>query len=134
MKKTHYLKELTLRETLERGTKGKDVKKVQEWLNIWRYIDPTWRHAVTTDGDFGQQTETIVKAFQQIKNLPDTGIVDQTTFDALCQLMRNAFAPMTGNGSPRNDLRVLIVAYAQQHLRNFPVDLDNRNEGPWVRA
>jgi peptidoglycan hydrolase-like protein with peptidoglycan-binding domain len=35
------------------------------------------------DGDFGDNTEKALKAFQQFKGLPVTGVVDEQTWEAL---------------------------------------------------
>lgn len=125
MKKQHYLKELKIKQALQKGSKGKDVRKVQEWLNIWRYVDTDWRHAVTIDGDFGIQTETIVKAFQKFKGMTENGQVNQNVFDAICNPMKDTFTTLTGN-----DLRELVIRFAHQHLKNLPIELNNRNKGP----
>lgn len=129
MIKTHYQKELQIKHELQIGSRGKDVQKVQEWLNIWRYLEPQWHHAVTIDGKFGPQTETVLKAFQEYQDLPAHGQVDTATFEALSMPMQQAFAPIKGI-----DIHELIIAYAQQHLHHSPVELNSCNEGPWVRA
>lgn len=56
---------------LKVGSKGQAVKTVQAALKL------------KADGDFGPATEKAVKAYQKAKGLPETGIVDQTTFKAL---------------------------------------------------
>lgn len=129
MVKKHYLKELRLNKELKRGHKGKEVKKVQEWINLWRHQEPLQLFRVVVDGIFGFQTESAIKAFQSLHLFETTGIVDQQTFQRLTSPMRQAFAPIV-----RNTLNDLIVSYAEQHLKNFPRELNNRNEGPWVRA
>jgi peptidoglycan hydrolase-like protein with peptidoglycan-binding domain len=43
-----------------------------------RALDP-----LGVDGDFGDNTEKAVKAFQEFKNLPVTGVVDAQTWEAL---------------------------------------------------
>jgi hypothetical protein len=53
------------------GSKGEEIKKVQEILNI------------KVDGDFGPLTEKAVKAFQKKSSLPVTGVVDHATLKAL---------------------------------------------------
>ena len=131
MRKKHYQKELTIKKTLQKGSRGKDVRKVQEWLNLWRYVDSSnWRHAVTIDGDFGPQTESVLKAFQEYQNLPISGKVTQDAFAALSAPMDRAFKFVTDTA----DLRSLITTFAEQHLQNSPTELNSRNEGPWVRA
>lgn len=129
MIKKHYIKELNISKVLKVGEKGYDVQKVQEWLNLWRFVDPGWFHRVSVDGDYGSQTEAVVRDFQTHKKLEVDGVVGPNTFRVLCSPMFNAFSRIDGN-----DLRQLIVAYARQHLQNVPRELYNSNIGPWVRA
>ncbi|MEQ6166048.1 MULTISPECIES: peptidoglycan-binding domain-containing protein [unclassified Ekhidna] len=129
MIKKHYIKELNISKLLKVGEKGYDVQKVQEWLNLWRFVDPGWFHRVSVDGDYGQQTEAVVRDFQAHKKLEVDGVVGPNTFRVLCSPMFNAFSRINGS-----DLRQLIVAYARQHLQNIPRELYNSNIGPWVRA
>ncbi len=129
MKKEYYKNELIINEVLKIGSKGKDVKKVQEWLNLWRYIENGWDYIVTIDGDYGHQTQYVVKKFQKMKHLEIDGIVGDRTFKALCRPLKNAFTKIEGT-----NIRKLIIAYANQHLKNIPRELNNNNEGPWVRS
>jgi len=129
MIKKHYIKELNISSLLKVGAKGYDVKKVQEWLNLWRFIDPKWFHRVSVDGEFGPQTEGVIRDFQTHKNLEVDGVVGPNTFRVLSTPMFQAFSRIDGA-----DLRKLIVDYARQHLENIPRELYNSNIGPWVRA
>ena len=54
-------------ETLERGSKGSEVKKLQNRLNDLGYLDGS------VDGDFGEKTETAVIEFQQNNGLTADG-------------------------------------------------------------
>jgi murein DD-endopeptidase MepM/ murein hydrolase activator NlpD len=69
---------------LAHGSLGKEVRNLQRILtllsrrNDMRALDP-----IGVDGDFGDNTEKAVKAFQQFKNLPVTGVVDEQTWEAL---------------------------------------------------
>ncbi len=56
---------------LKKGSKGEDVKILQQALNI------------KADGDFGAKTEAAVKAFQKSKGLVADGIVGSKTWEAL---------------------------------------------------
>lgn len=129
MIKQHYIQELNLQALVKTGSKGFDVKKVQEWLNLQRIYDNNWFHKVTVDEEYGPQTETIVKEFQSKNSLQVDGIIGDQTFRALTSHMINAFTRINGN-----DLRKLIIQYAEQHLKNKPQELYNSNQGPWVRA
>ena len=54
---------------LKIGSRGSDVKELQEFLNI------------TADGIFGKGTEEAVKKFQSTNNLVVDGIVGPATMD-----------------------------------------------------
>ncbi|SDP96298.1 Putative peptidoglycan binding domain-containing protein [Mucilaginibacter sp. OK268] len=136
MVKKQYLKEIVITATQQRGGSTntvKDVMKVQSWLNLYAMVNPSAGTATGIDGDFGPATQTAVKAFQQAKSLPQTGIVDAALFTELSKPMLNAF---TGNIAG-TDLRTLVVNTAFQHLNNAPYELTIKgqsNSGPWVRS
>jgi hypothetical protein len=129
MIKQYFLEEINLKKIVKPGSKGPDVQKVQEWINLWRYVKPDWRYIVTVDADYGPQTDKVVRIFQQMNNLQADGIVGSNTFHKLAEPMINAFTRIQGT-----DLRTLIVQYAEQHLKSQPKELYNSNRGPWVRA
>jgi D-alanyl-D-alanine carboxypeptidase (penicillin-binding protein 5/6) len=66
-------------DALRVGSSGWLVQALQRTLN--RQLSPS--PALTVDGDFGPATEAAVKAFQQARGLPVTGVVDAATFRAL---------------------------------------------------
>jgi len=114
-------------ETLDReykqGDKGGKVIMVQEWLTLNKY-------AVAIDGDFGPATVSALRKFKASAGLTATGVADAATFEALTAPMRRALAPIPASGKTLNDL---IVAYAQQHLAEHPLEVGGENCGPWVR-
>lgn len=65
--------------TLRTGSKGPDVKKLQELLNTVLLLNP----ALKIDGDFGRATDEAVKRFQAEKGLGIDGIVGPKTWKAL---------------------------------------------------
>jgi hypothetical protein len=129
MIKKHYIKELNIDSVLKIKSKGTDVRKVQEWLNLWRIYDRDWYHTVTVDEDYGSQTESVVREFQSKQKLEVDGEVDDNTFRKLTEPMIKAFSRIDGT-----DLRELIVKYAHQHLKSTPQELYHTNQGPWVRV
>ncbi len=140
MIKKQYIQELrTENPYIKRGMKGMDVKKIQEWINLWKRIDTNWNVSVSMDGDFGPGTDAAVRKFQQFHDELDRagggsgisvdGIVGNITWRKLTEPMRNAFTKIKTGGS----LKELIVAYAQQHLKAAPREF-KQNEGTWVRA
>ena len=62
--------------TLKKGSKGSEVKTLQELLNKAGY-------KVSVDSDFGQKTHDAVVAFQKAKKLDADGIVGAKTWAAL---------------------------------------------------
>ncbi|GEM_PF-607336 len=67
----------TLRRILSWGDKGEDVKALQKALNTLGF------NSGAVDGDFGDQTEAAVKAFQLRKGLLVDGEVGPITWEAL---------------------------------------------------
>ena len=63
--------------TLRRGSRGDDVKKLQETLNALGY------ECGTADGIFGAKTETAVRSFQQANGLAEDGIAGKNTLALL---------------------------------------------------
>lgn len=66
-------------DAIKKGMKGERVKALQLRLLALGYSLPRYG----ADGDFGKETLAAVKAFQADHGLPDTGVVDQITQDAL---------------------------------------------------
>lgn len=64
---------------LRNGDKGDDVRELQEALIKLGWIFPQFG----ADGDFGAETEVNVKGFQASAGLPETGIFDADTAEAL---------------------------------------------------
>jgi peptidoglycan hydrolase-like protein with peptidoglycan-binding domain len=61
------------------GARGDNVRTIQTQLN--RISDAyTAIPKITVDGVYGPRTANAVKAFQQIFNLPATGVVDRATW------------------------------------------------------
>ncbi len=57
---------------LKQGSRGTAVKALQRALGL-----------ADVDGAFGPQTASTVRAFQKVKHLPVTGVVDRRTWDAV---------------------------------------------------
>lgn len=117
------MKELTLDRTQKRGDRNNTVKIIQEWLSLHGFT-------LTMDKDFGPATESMVRQFQKKMRLPETGIVNKTTFARLTLPMSKALKPLPANGRTISNL---VVAYAKQHLRQHPREVGGQNRGPWVR-
>jgi len=132
MIKDHYKKELSINnkaELIQKGNKGKEALKVQQWLNLWVYMRVGLHKLLTLDGDFGRLSKDSLEGFQRHFRLPVTGIVDGPTMRALTAPIKNAF-----EGTIRStDLRASILEVCEMHLESYPREL-KQNEGPWVRA
>ncbi len=70
---------------LKRGSRGSDVKTIQNQLNSINKNYPAIPKVVA-DGIFGARTEESVKKFQEVFNLPKTGIVDFATWYKISQI------------------------------------------------
>lgn len=70
-------------EELAVGASGHLVEALQRTLNARAEPSPN----LDVDGDFGPATEAAVKAFQRSKQIAATGVLDQSTWDALGPLM-----------------------------------------------
>lgn len=65
---------------LQKGDKGEAIKKWQERLMEWNsQALPRFK----ADGDFGGETETWTNNFKQAAGLPQDGVVDDRTWDAM---------------------------------------------------
>jgi len=115
--------ELIIAQDLARGSKGPDVKRVQEWLNLHGY-------GLGIDGGFGAVTEDGVRRFQKAKRLKQTGKVDKKTFSALVAPMSEVLQKPVKK--PKN-FGVAMLSYAKSHLAEHPVEVGGPNRGPWVR-
>lgn len=97
-------------EGLHRGDEGSAVRKMQEALLIWKPdCLPEWG----ADGDFGEETEKAVKAYQAEAGLPVTGIYDEDTRKALTSIGKaqcvEATADVFVRSAPGKDNRELGV-------------------------
>ena len=117
------MNELELDKVYRRGDNGRGVRRIQEWLTLNGF-------AVAVDGDFGPASEAALKRFQAKAGLSVTGVADAMTFNRLVSPMKAAVAPIPAEG---RSLGALVVAYANQHLRQHPREVGGENRGPWVR-
>ena len=69
-----------VKDGLSRGDSGPEVRAMQELLLKW---NPDCLPEYGADGDFGEETERAVKAFQREMGLKETGVCDAVTAQAL---------------------------------------------------
>lgn len=72
--------------TLRNGSKGTDVKALQEFLMQLGYKLPKYG----ADGEFGSETETAIKAFQKKASVKADGIYGSDTHKALMDAVADA--------------------------------------------
>ena len=108
---TVYTETVPYKKKLAYGSKGADVQKVQERLKELGYFT----YKKTTTGFF-KNTLAAVKAFQKNNGLPETGIVNEDTWNVLFNDQEVA----TVNDAPRPSPEPTPVPYA--------MDVDVRNQ------
>lgn len=106
----------------KKGDKGKDVKEVQEWLCYHEF-------GVAIDSDFGNITEIALKKFQKYYKLEQTGVVDDFTWDILVSPLVRA----TEIFPAKETFGKTVVAVAEKHLKEHPIEIGGQNAGPFVR-
>ena len=117
-------RELAMGSAPQLGSRGSDVRRVQEWLGL---------HGCATgiDADFGLATQSALEKFQRQARLTETGKVDAATWDALVAPMRRALAVPKLAASAT--LAATTLKFAQLHLAQHPREVGGDNCGPWVR-
>lgn len=121
----HVQRELSIDRPVRRGDRGMKARRIQEWLTFHQF-------ATTIDDDFGEATERCVLKFQESKNLPETGIVDEATWQELISPLAKALVPVRPAGD--DGLPEVIFRIAKQHLVQHPIELGGDNRGAWVRV
>lgn len=116
-------KEVSFPGDIAKGKRGLAAQRIQEWLCLHE-------NRIVVDGDFGGGTEDAVESFQRTNGLNVSGIVDRATHDMLV-------APMTEvlSHNPGTDLSFAeaVIAFANAHLAQHPLEIGGANKGPWVR-
>lgn len=67
------------------GSRGDDVRALQDYINVISLAYPRIR-PVTPTGYYGENTQNSVREFQQLENLPQTGVTDEATYNAITSL------------------------------------------------
>ena len=117
------MKELDLGATVGTGSRGKRVRRCQEWLTLNGF-------ALKIDEDFGPATAFAARSFQKSAALSQTGQVNARTFGKLCEPLARALDPVT----PASNLGRTLVKVARKHLRAGAREVGGDNRGPWVRT
>ncbi len=117
------MSDLVLDKEYKKGMKGKKVRLIQEWLCLHGYH-------ILIDGDFGDATDAAVRQFQKKKKLEIDGVVGGKTFEKLVLPMTKALEEISPG---KKGLGQMVIAYAEQHLEQHPLEVGGQNKGPWVR-
>ena len=129
MIKEDYKKELKLERLIREGDYSHDVERIQEWLTLWTFFDRNWYYKVEIDKDFGPLTRETVKLFQLHHDILDDGEVGPQTWSILTLPLQKAFSPIHAEY-----FELLLPHVCKMHLQSVPRELNNKNEGPWVRS
>ena len=88
---------------LKEGSRGNDVKTVQDKLRWWGY------YKVSVDGIYGPKTKEAVKYFQRKNGLTADGIVGKKTFEALgmTEQANGSGSQSSNNGYTNSDTYLL---------------------------
>lgn len=108
---------------VRQGSTGKKVRLVQELLCVHGL-------KVVIDGKFGPATVHAVRRFQEKRGLMVDGIVFVKTYFELFKPFENVVGEIPANKMSAGEM---VVAYAQQHLKEHPIEIGGQNKGPWVR-
>jgi peptidoglycan hydrolase-like protein with peptidoglycan-binding domain len=100
--------------TLQSGSTGDDVKRLQRLLVMLKYLDYTG-----IDGSFGPQTESALKSFQQANGLMVDGIAGPQTWQAL---PADPDTPELSNGSTGTEVSAMQQPLANIGLYSGPID------------
>ena len=79
------------------------VRSLQTMLQIISYSDPRLP-LVIPDGIYGQSTISAVNRFQQLYNIPATGVTDQATWEKIVEIYELARI----NAEPAEPIEILI--------------------------
>ena len=115
--------EIEISSDIRIGARGRKAEMVQEWLNLNGF-------GLAVDGDFGPITERQVIAFQKSASLPQSGVVNSTTLDALTKKMHTVLSPTPKAGE---NFAKCVARLAKLHLSVHPLEVGGQNRGPWVR-
>lgn len=133
MLKNAFQHELLFTSTVQQGSTGTDVRRVQEWLclNALRY--PNAALATSLDSEFGPATKRAVQNFQTLLKTTQTGVVTPELFSKLSAPLATSFQQKpTGTA-----VRKAVVQIAQTHMKQRAAELRTKNAqnlGPWVRS
>lgn len=108
------------------GSRGGDVRKVQEWLCHHG-------HGTVVDGDFGPATGACLRAFQTAHSLEPGGTLDAPTWETLVRPLAEAIDIPDPDALAALSPFAAVRQVAERHLERRPIEIGGANRGPWVR-
>ncbi len=111
--------------TLKRGTESNGVRELQVRLNQISRNYPDIPKIPSADGMFDESTENAVRKFQEIFNLPVTGVVNETDWYKILYIYAQIkrLATLNAEGLSNEDIR-----------KQYQTDLNIGMQSPEVRA
>lgn len=102
---------------LQKGSKGEEVRKLQERLNELGYS------VGQADGDFGNKTKTAIEQFQKDNGLEVTGIADAKTQELLFsdKVIKRTVSSADSNTSSNSD-QVKAIASGIDYVKDFALE------------
>jgi lysozyme family protein len=108
------------------GNKMK-VRRVQEWCVLHGFV-------TACDGEYGDATAGVVRAFRRAHNLPGADTVDEECWALLTTPMRRALASAAEPSAiVRTSLEEAVLDVGAAHIAESPCEAGGNNRGPWVR-
>lgn len=88
------------------------VKILQDYMNY------KFNQTLKIDGIFGIKTQGSVKTIQKMFNLPETGVVDQATREAISTECTTIQQELSADNNPKDLTGSLVSGYIQQFIRS----------------
>ena len=103
--------------TLQLGSNGIDVKKMQYYIN--QILAAPNLTPMEEDGIYGQKTEFAVAVFQYVYHLNVDGIIGQATWDKIIQEFKNLPSPAMERNKSTRTLRVGNIGLGVQKFQQY---------------
>ncbi|MEZ5461637.1 peptidoglycan-binding protein [Dokdonella sp.] len=111
---------------LKAGSRGINVRRLQEWLGLQGF-------PVVIDGDFQAATGMALNLYREHLGLPTSNTLDAESWSALVTPMQELLAIKALDGQMTTYTQA-VLELALKHAERRPVEIGGQNCGPWVRA
>lgn len=75
------------------GMQGEEIRTLQYYLDIIAYLNPALQF-IAINGIYDKATEQAVRNFQRFYGLPETGTVDEQTWNAIYNIYKDSYATL----------------------------------------